>query len=515
MKPDTAMQRRWWQYAVVLSAFGYACAAPIAVIAQDGVWTRATRTGGETWIYRFTVSGGPNAAGSVAVGPSDRGGDAPRAGARVGGRRADGPPPTVAGSAAAAVDIEAQRAYLNTATAAAGDEVVTPVVGQTVYFHLDYSLVGATASVDISRRAMFDDAPFCNFTSPTTAGDYFAWCADGWVATPGTHTLRWDLDFNNTVAESNESNNSTSTSWTSAATAGVDIQAERAYLNTAAGGEGSEVTTPVEGQTVYFQLDFSVVGAGGAVTVDRRAMIDGQTFCDFSAPSTPGAYFTWCTDGWTVTAGDHTLRWDLDYNNTVAETNESNNSATSMFTALPAGSIDLEAQRAYLNTQPSAAGDEVTTPTLGQAVYFHLDYSVIGAGGAVAVERRAVLDDQTFCSFTSSPTPGNYLTWCTDSWTATVGSHTLRWDLDFNNSVQESNEDNNSVSTTWTSSAVTCSGDCNGDGEVTVNELITMVNVALGTSAASACTAGDANSDGEITVNEIVAGVNRALSGCG
>jgi len=517
VEPDTMIQRQWWQYVLVVGAFGFASVAPIAVMAQDGGWTRAPRSGGETWIYRFTVPDRPNAAGSapVAAGPSDRGGNAPRVAVRVGGRRVDGPPAIAAGSAAAAVDIEAQRAYLRTAAVGGGDEVATPVVGQTVYFHLDYSVVGAAAPIDISRRAMIDGVQFCSFTTSTAAGDYFAWCADGWVTTPGTHTLRWDLDFDNAVAESNESNNSTSKTWTSAATTGVDIQAERAYLNTAAGGEGSEVTTPAVGQTVYFHLDFSVVGGSDAVTVDRRAIIDGQTFCDFSAASTPGAYFTWCTDGWTVTAGDHTLRWDLDYNNTVAETNENNNSATSMFTAAPAGSVDLEAQRAYLNTMPSAAGDEVTTPTVGQAVYFHLDYSVIGAGGAVAVERRAVLDDQAFCSFTSSPTPGDYLTWCTDSWTATAGSHTLRWDLDFNNTVPESNEDNNSASTTWTSGAASCNGDCNGDGAVTVNELITMVNVALGTSAASACTAGDANSDGEITVNEIVAGVNRALSGCG
>src|SRR5262249_18638339 len=59
-----------------------------------------------------------------------------------------------------------------------------------------------------------------------------------------------------------------------------------------------------------------------------------------------------------------------------------------------------------------------------------------------------------------------------------------------------------------------CTGDCNGDGEVTVNELITMVNIALGTAQVSACTAGDVNGDGEITVNEIVAGVNNALNGC-
>jgi hypothetical protein len=66
-----------------------------------------------------------------------------------------------------------------------------------------------------------------------------------------------------------------------------------------------------------------------------------------------------------------------------------------------------------------------------------------------------------------------------------------------------------------TSTPRPCVGDCNGSGEVTVNELITMVNIALGNSPVSACSAGDANGDGEITVNEIITAVNNALSGCG
>jgi len=59
-----------------------------------------------------------------------------------------------------------------------------------------------------------------------------------------------------------------------------------------------------------------------------------------------------------------------------------------------------------------------------------------------------------------------------------------------------------------------CVGDCNGEGQVTVNELIQMVNIALGNADVSTCLAGDANGDGEITINEIIAGVNNALNGC-
>ena len=47
-----------------------------------------------------------------------------------------------------------------------------------------------------------------------------------------------------------------------------------------------------------------------------------------------------------------------------------------------------------------------------------------------------------------------------------------------------------------------------------MNELITMVNIALRNADISTCTAGDANGDGSIEINEIVAGVNNALNGC-
>ena len=71
-----------------------------------------------------------------------------------------------------------------------------------------------------------------------------------------------------------------------------------------------------------------------------------------------------------------------------------------------------------------------------------------------------------------------------------------------------------SVLINTTGAGQACGGDCNGDGEVTVNELITMVNIALGTADVSTCLAGDADSSGGITINEIIAAVNNALNGC-
>jgi hypothetical protein len=61
---------------------------------------------------------------------------------------------------------------------------------------------------------------------------------------------------------------------------------------------------------------------------------------------------------------------------------------------------------------------------------------------------------------------------------------------------------------------LSCLGDCNGDGSVTVDEIITMVNIALGEADISTCTAGDGDSSGTITVDEIVTALNHALEGC-
>jgi hypothetical protein len=47
-----------------------------------------------------------------------------------------------------------------------------------------------------------------------------------------------------------------------------------------------------------------------------------------------------------------------------------------------------------------------------------------------------------------------------------------------------------------------------------VGEVLTMVNIALGTAQLSTCTNGDANSDGLITIDEILKAVNNALEGC-
>ena len=67
---------------------------------------------------------------------------------------------------------------------------------------------------------------------------------------------------------------------------------------------------------------------------------------------------------------------------------------------------------------------------------------------------------------------------------------------------------------TPTVTSLVCGGDCNRNGEVTVDELLTLVNIALGNAGTMSCVAGDVNQDRAITINEVLAAVNNALNGC-
>lgn len=60
-----------------------------------------------------------------------------------------------------------------------------------------------------------------------------------------------------------------------------------------------------------------------------------------------------------------------------------------------------------------------------------------------------------------------------------------------------------------------CAGDCSGDNEVTVDEIVALTSLALGAGPVDpTCPAGDGNADGEITVDEILTAITSALEGC-
>jgi hypothetical protein len=59
-----------------------------------------------------------------------------------------------------------------------------------------------------------------------------------------------------------------------------------------------------------------------------------------------------------------------------------------------------------------------------------------------------------------------------------------------------------------------CPGDCDGDGEVTVDELILGVAIGIGIEPLESCPAFDVDGDGEVTIDELLQAVSAVLGGC-
>ncbi len=59
-----------------------------------------------------------------------------------------------------------------------------------------------------------------------------------------------------------------------------------------------------------------------------------------------------------------------------------------------------------------------------------------------------------------------------------------------------------------------CVGDCDGAGVVAINELISGVNIALGSDPVSNCPAFDCRGNQMVTINCLIIAVNNALNGC-
>lgn len=65
-----------------------------------------------------------------------------------------------------------------------------------------------------------------------------------------------------------------------------------------------------------------------------------------------------------------------------------------------------------------------------------------------------------------------------------------------------------------TTTAVACVGDCDGNGAVSISDLVSAVNISLGLAPVATCAAIDANGDGMAAINELVLAVNHGLNGC-
>ena len=62
---------------------------------------------------------------------------------------------------------------------------------------------------------------------------------------------------------------------------------------------------------------------------------------------------------------------------------------------------------------------------------------------------------------------------------------------------------------------LSCAGDCDDSGAVTINEIVALVGIAQDRRSIDRCEAGNTDGNEQITIDEILTAVDRALRGCG
>jgi hypothetical protein len=67
---------------------------------------------------------------------------------------------------------------------------------------------------------------------------------------------------------------------------------------------------------------------------------------------------------------------------------------------------------------------------------------------------------------------------------------------------------------TQTPTLIPCTGDCDNNQRITINELVLGVELVINAESAERCDSFDRNRDGFVTVDELLAAVAGALNGC-
>ncbi|MBI4515448.1 MAG: hypothetical protein HY699_06505 [Deltaproteobacteria bacterium] len=225
-----------------------------------------------------------------------------------------------------------------------------------------------------------------------------------------------------------------------------------------------EVTVPTAGDQVYFAGQWHDDGSGPTPPFRIRVLIDGQEFESWSDFVATGGqtYYPNTARTWTVTAGDHTIRWELDTGDAVGETSENDNYRVYSWTTPP--TLDLVADASIIalvvGSNPVHVGDIVA---------FSLNGHCVGSGTTPAFQVQALLDGTPYYSTSRAETcPNPFSIPAPTPWTVTPGSHTIEWVLDSPGVVPESNDGNNRASSGFTAKPPeTCNGvDDDGNGVI-------------------------------------------------
>lgn len=303
------------------------------------------------------------------------------------------------------------------------------------------------------------------WTKSTLNHNTYTWAADFNIGplTAGSHTVRLVVDADGHIAESDETDNEYSRTFTVLnknllpyKPVGWD---DKLVLSTVTGTNTSAAAI-CEGQNIY--LDYSIFNNGNAAISETfyvRLYVDGVAKATWTKAGI-GANTYYTIQDYsvgTLSAGTHTFKITADVLNNVDETSETDNEYTRTFSVSTCKNLTPHQPASWDNklVLSTVKGTNTSDTSIKDNEPIYLDWAVISNGSNNITETfttKLYVDGSLKSTWTRAGlTAGVYLYYSDFSvGTLPAGSHTFKIVTDADNNVVESNEGDNEYSRTIT-----------------------------------------------------------------
>ena len=295
----------------------------------------------------------------------------------------------------------------------------------------------------VKLRATIDGAQVWQTTLAQMAANEYYWVDFNWTATVGNHTLLIAIDPDNQITETNETNNEWSYPFTILDPQQPPVNNPDIKFN---GNITFSPFTPQEGDPQEVKVRLYNASSVTATNVNVVGGIDSVQQFEEIIPSFSGyAYkdvkFTWTT----AVAGSHTAYFTIDPDNSIVESNESNNNltATTNVAAKPTGptpGLSCDPQwDLSIGIQTNFLGTIKPQDTVKLWARLKLTgNTAVNLKVTMGVDNKK-LDEKVFAQFSSAQASDIYLIWKA----LASGTHKIWFQVDPDSEQNDTDRSNN------------------------------------------------------------------------
>lgn len=257
----------------------------------------------------------------------------------------------------------------------------------------------------------------------------------GWAAAYGEHEFTVEIDPGDSITETDEGNNTASRSVTVASRPDLVISAADIlfFPDSPRRGEILNISASVSN---LGETEVSNVGCSVNVTCDNPLVGPVQDYFEIPAIAAGGNIQVLSLDYWVTLPGNYTVLVEIDPNQNIAETNETNNTAQRSFAVASIDGIDLVVASLDIDPEFPRPEKEVT-----------ITATIMNQGGDAAGQFKVgfQVDGQKVETQTIPSLAGNSSQELTFNWTTPrqEGTYTVKIVVDSDSSVAEVDEANN------------------------------------------------------------------------